>query len=96
MICWTLKKGMSIVKPIDTNLLNSISLSKKKAKREASILDLTNTNDTKLFKMDQSIAFNNSTYSSNSKINSSCHKTSQAEEKKYSCDTRPIHQSFWA
>jgi hypothetical protein len=59
----------------------------KKAKREASVLDLTNTNDTKRFKSDQSIAFNNSTNSSNSKINSSCHKTSQAEEKKYSCDT---------
>jgi hypothetical protein len=81
---------MNIVKPIDTNLLNSISLSKnKKAKREASFLDLSNTNDTKRFKMDQSIAFNNSTNSSNSKINSSCHKTSQAEEKKYSCDTPP-------
>jgi len=52
-------KVMNIVKPIDTNLLNSISLSKnKKAKREASVLDLTNTNETKRFKSDQSTAFN--------------------------------------
>ncbi len=80
-------KLKSIVKPLDTNLLNSKSLSKKKAKREASVLDLTNTNDTKRIKMDQSIAFNNSTNSSTSKINSSCFKTSHAEENKYSCET---------
>ncbi len=80
-------KVMSIVKPFDTNLLNSKSLPQKKAKREASVLDLTNTNDTKRFKSDQSIAFNNSTNSSNSKINNSCHITSHAGEKEYSCET---------
>jgi len=56
------KKVMNIVKslPIDMNLLKSISLPKNEAKRESSVLDLTNTNETKRFKSDQSTAFNNS------------------------------------
>jgi hypothetical protein len=78
------KKVMSIVKslPIDMILLKSISLPKSEAKRESSVIDLTNTNDTKRFKSDQSIAFNNLTNSNNSRINNSySHQT---------FDTKPV------
>ena len=80
---------MSIVKslPIDMNLLKSISLPKSEAKRESSVIDLTNTNDTKRFKSDQSIAFNNLTNSNNAQINSSCNKRTHTGEKPFSCDS---------
>jgi uncharacterized Zn-finger protein len=82
-----IKKVKSIVKrlSIDTNLLISKSFPKNKAKREPSDINLTN--ETKRFKRDQSIAFNNLTNSNNDQINSSCHKTIHTVEKSYSCDS---------
>jgi hypothetical protein len=80
-----IKKVKSLVKPIETNFLKSISLPKNEAKRESSDIDLTNTNETKRFESDQSIAFNNSTNSNNSQINNNCHKTIHTGEKPYSC-----------